>query len=159
MTHLALRCSRFINGVAMRHQEVSQEMFPEFPIGAITNGVHATTWTAEPFRQLFDTHIPEWRRDNLYLRYAIRIPLEEIRAAHREAKPAMLDEVEQPHRDAPRPEGVHDRLRAPRHAVQARGPDLLGPRPAGAASRRNVGPIQLVFGGKAHPQRRAAARS
>jgi starch phosphorylase len=68
-------------------------MFPEFPIGAITNGVHATTWTSEPFRRLFDKHIPEWRRDNLYLRYAITIPLDEIREAHREAKAAMLAEV------------------------------------------------------------------
>ena len=41
LTHLALRLARFVNGVAMKHREVSQGMFPNFPIDAITNGVHA----------------------------------------------------------------------------------------------------------------------
>ena len=45
MTYLALRCSRCINGVAMRHGEVSQSIFPNYPIHSITNGVHAARWT------------------------------------------------------------------------------------------------------------------
>ena len=93
MTHLALRLSRFVNGVAMRHREVSQGMFPDYPIDSITNGVHARTWTAQPFQELFDRRIPEWRRDNLYLRYAVGIPLEEIRDAHTAAKAALFAEV------------------------------------------------------------------
>src|SRR4029077_17999073 len=90
MTHLALRLSRWVNGVAMRHREVSQGMFPNFPIDAITNGVHAGTWTSPAFQRLFDKRIPEWRTDNLYLRYAVGIPLQEIRSAHAEAKRAMI---------------------------------------------------------------------
>ncbi len=31
MTNLALHFSRYVNGVAMRHGEVSQDMFPQFP--------------------------------------------------------------------------------------------------------------------------------
>ena len=46
MTYLALRFSRFVNGVAMQHGIVSREMFPEYSIEAITNGVHAATWTS-----------------------------------------------------------------------------------------------------------------
>lgn len=61
-------------------------MFPRYPVRAITNGVHAFTWTTTPFRALYDRHIPEWRHDNLYLRYAVGIPLDEIRIAHTEAK-------------------------------------------------------------------------
>ena len=75
MTYLALRLSRYINGVAMRHGEISRGMFPHYPIDSITNGVHAFTWTAPPFRSLYDRYIPEWRRDNFYLRYAIKMPL------------------------------------------------------------------------------------
>ena len=56
-------------------------MFPNYPIHAITNGVHAATWTSAAFRELYDRHIPEWRHDNLYLRYAIGLPLEEIQQA------------------------------------------------------------------------------
>ena len=82
MTRLALRFTRYVNGVALRHQQVSQEMFPDATITAVTNGVHAVTWTSPAFRELFDRHIPQWRHDNLYLRYAVDIPLDEIRAAH-----------------------------------------------------------------------------
>jgi len=32
-------------------------------IEAITNGVHAGTWTSAPFQQLFDRYIPSWRED------------------------------------------------------------------------------------------------
>src|SRR5690348_335127 len=41
MTLLALRFSRYANAVAMQHGKVSREMFPEFAIDTITNGVHA----------------------------------------------------------------------------------------------------------------------
>ena len=44
MTLLALRFSRYANGVAMQHGKVSRAMFPEFAIDSITNGVHAPTW-------------------------------------------------------------------------------------------------------------------
>jgi len=90
MTHLVLRLSRFVNGVAMKHREVSQGMFPSFPIDSITNGVHAATWTSPSFAKVFDTRIPEWRSDNLYLRYAVGIPLDEIRAAHAESKERLI---------------------------------------------------------------------
>jgi starch phosphorylase len=90
MTYVALRCAHYINGVAMRHGEVSRGMFPGYPISAITNGVHAVSWTAPPFRTLFDRHLEPWRRDNRYLRYAIGIPVDEVRRAHQEAKRAML---------------------------------------------------------------------
>ena len=48
MTELALRYSRYVNGVAMRHGEIAANMFPKYPIDAITNGVHVGTWAAAP---------------------------------------------------------------------------------------------------------------
>ena len=67
-------------------------MFPRYSVWAITKGVHAATWISEPFRKLFDAHIPEWRVDNLYLRYAIGIALPEIESAHVEAKRRLVGE-------------------------------------------------------------------
>ncbi len=93
MTDLALRASRYINGVAMRHGEVSQSMFPGYPIHSITNGVHAVTWTAPSFQTLYDRHLPDWRRDSLSLRYAISIPGSEIWDAHLAAKRVLIDYV------------------------------------------------------------------
>jgi starch phosphorylase len=52
MTLLALRFSRYANGVAMQHGKVSRAMFPEFAIDSITNGVHAATWISEPVQQM-----------------------------------------------------------------------------------------------------------
>ena len=74
---LALECSYYVNGVARIHQLVSQDMFPTYRMRAVTNGVHSVTWSAPAMQDLFDRHIPEWRYDNAYLRYASDIPLEE----------------------------------------------------------------------------------
>jgi starch phosphorylase len=62
MTQLALGLSTYVNGVAKVHGETSRQMFPHVPIEAITNGVHAGTWTSPAFQQLFDRYIPSWRR-------------------------------------------------------------------------------------------------
>jgi len=93
MTLLALRFSRYANGVALQHGKVSREMFPEFAIDSITNGVHAPTWVSEPVQQMLDAHIPAWRRDNLYLRNAIDLPENDILSAHARAKESLLAEV------------------------------------------------------------------
>lgn len=150
MTHVALRLSRFVNGVAMKHREVSQGMFPNFPIDAITNGVHATTWTSPAFQSLFDRRIPEWRTDNLYLRYAVSIPLQEIRAAHAEAKERMIASIAE--RSGVTLDPKVFTLGFARRATPYKRADLLFsdlPRLARIAS--SVGPFQVVFGGKAHP--------
>ena len=150
MTHLALRLSRFVNGVAMKHREVSQGMFPDFPIDAITNGVHATTWTSPPVQALLDRRIPEWRTDNLYLRYAVSIPLPEIRAAHAEAKTAMIAAVAQRTGISLDPKVFT--IGFARRATPYKRADLLFTDPNRLAEiATGVGPIQIVFGGKAHP--------
>jgi starch phosphorylase len=151
MTYLALSASRYINGVAMRHGEVSRGMFPDYPVRAITNGVHAATWTTEPFAKLYDRHIPEWRRDNLYLRYTIGIALREIRDAHAEAKSRLLDEVQKRTGIKLLPSAFTIGF-ARRAATYKRG-DLIFrdiERLKSIVSR--VGPVQFIFGGKAHPQ-------
>ena len=90
MTSLALNLSHYINGVAKKHGEVAQHMFAHYVIDAITNGVHAATWTSLPFQRLFDRYIPGWREDNFSLRYALSIPNQEVWDAHRTAKRQMI---------------------------------------------------------------------
>lgn len=43
MTYLALNLSHYVNGVAKKHAEVLRQMFAQYRIDAITNGVHAAT--------------------------------------------------------------------------------------------------------------------
>ncbi|HEY7394764.1 MAG TPA: alpha-glucan family phosphorylase [Gemmatimonadaceae bacterium] len=150
LTHLALRLARFVNGVAMKHREVSQGMFPNFPIDAITNGVHAGTWTSPPFQRLFDKRIPEWRTDNLYLRYAVGIPLQEIRAAHADAKRVMITTIAARTGVALDPKVFT--IGFARRATPYKRADLIFTNPERLAEiARTVGPLQIVFGGKAHP--------
>src|SRR5437879_13650180 len=68
-------------------------MFPEVPIEAITNGVHAGSWTSAPCQQLFDRYIPSWREDNYSLRSALGLPAEEGWAAHLIAKHDLREMV------------------------------------------------------------------
>ena len=91
MTYLALNLSRYINGVARKHGEVSRMMFAGYSIEAITNGVHAATWMSEPFQKLLNRYIPLWKQDNFSLRHALSIPKQEIWDAHMKAKKRLLD--------------------------------------------------------------------
>jgi len=151
MTFVALRLSRYINGVAMQHGELSQGMFPRYPIRAITNGVHAVTCTALPFCELYDRHIPEWRRDNLYLRYAIGIGLDEIRDAHRRAKHALLEEVTK--RTALQLDESILTVGFARRAATYKRADLVFSNLERLRwIARRVGPFQILFAGKAHPR-------
>jgi starch phosphorylase len=151
MTHLALRLSRFVNGVAMKHREVSLAMFPGFPIDSVTNGVHAATWTSPPFQKLLDRRIPEWRTDNLYLRYAVGVPLAEIREAHAEAKQEFIAEVARRTNVSLDPKTFT--LGFARRATPYKRADLMFTDTDQLARIvEKVGPMQIVFGGKAHPR-------
>jgi len=150
MTHLALHLTRFVNGVAMRHRDVSRTMFPDYPINSITNGVHATTWASPAFAALFDRRIPEWRRDNLYLRYAVGIPLQEIRDAHLETKTALLEEVQT--RTGVKLDPSLLTIGFARRATPYKRADLIFTDVERLATiARKVGKLQIIFGGKAHP--------
>jgi len=151
MTSLALSFSRYINGVSMRHEEVTRNIFTNHRIDAITNGVHATTWTSPVFTDLYDLHIPQWRRDNLYLKYAIRIPLEEIQKAHKEAKAGLLKEIER--RTGIRLDPGVMTIGFARRATEYKRHDLLF-HDIEKLKRmvRNGGRMQVIYGGKAHPR-------
>ncbi len=73
MTVLALKLSRYANGVSALHGVVSRRMwhplFPSLteenvPIGHITNGVHVQTWVAPQMTLLFDRHLgTDWSKN------------------------------------------------------------------------------------------------
>jgi len=151
MTFLALRFSRYINGVAMHHGEVSRDMFPNYPVRAITNGVHAATWTSKPFQSLFDRHIPEWRSDNEYLRYVVGIPAAEIHGAHLQAKTDLMDAL-RARTDVTLDPATMTIGFARRAAAYKRADLVLSQIERLRSIVERVGPLQIVYGGKAHPR-------
>ena len=94
--------------------------------------------------------MPEWRRDNLYLRYAIGIPCEEILKAHALAKQALMAEV-QKRMGVQLDEKVLTLGFARRAATYKRADLLFSKADHLRWIAQNVGPIQVIYGGKAHP--------
>ncbi len=151
MTYVALRFSRYCNGVALKHGEVSQAMFPEYRVDSITNGVHGPTWVSRPFAELFDRRMESWRRDHLYLRNAIAIPTDELTEAHARAKEALLTEVAARTGLVLNPKVLT--LGFARRAATYKRADLLF-HDAERLLRiaQSGGGLQILYAGKAHPQ-------
>jgi starch phosphorylase len=150
MTYLALRFSRFVNGVAMQHGKVSQQMFPEYRVHSITNGVHAATWLSKPFQTLFDREIPSWRHDNQYLRSVYGIDPAVLASTHRIGKQRLFAEVAR-RTGIPMNEHVLTLGFARRVATYKRASLLFQEPERLAGIAEQLGGLQILFAGKAHP--------
>jgi starch phosphorylase len=151
MTYLGLTLSRYINGVAKKHGEVSRLMFAGHAIDAITNGVHAVTWVSSPFQELYDRYIPGWREDNFSLRYALSIPKDEIWKTHKQVKERLLHQVSRETTSEMDADVLT--IGFARRATAYKRADLLF---TDIERLRRIsssaGPFQVIYAGKAHPQ-------
>ncbi|RMF59692.1 MAG: glycosyltransferase family 1 protein [Calditrichaeota bacterium] len=182
LTVLALKLSKFRNGVSKLHGEVSRKMWQdvwpgipedEIPISHITNGVHLSTWTVFRMMQLFDKYLGKnWREsyNNLDFWKAIHdIPDEVLWETKQELKLILLQHIRE------RIEAQYQRNKVGTHTLR-RLKGMLNPNALtiGFARRfatykratllfRNVDrlkrilnnparPIQIIFAGKAHPK-------
>lgn len=151
MTYLALKFSRYINGVAKQHGATSRTMFPAYEIDSITNGVHAATWTAPPFQKLLDRCVPAWRQDNLGIRYALSVPEQKIWDAHAKCKAKLIGHIARRHGVKLDPNAFT--IGFARRATAYKRLDLVL-RSAGRLKKiaAEAGAFQIVFAGKAHPK-------
>ncbi len=94
MTYLALKYSKYINGVAVRHQQISSGMFPNYPIESITNGVHHLFWTSDFLKMAYTQYLGEsCKKDPSCLRYIFSVPTEQIAKAHQQSKEKLINFV------------------------------------------------------------------
>ena len=105
MTSLALRCSRFHNGVSRIHGGVAAQMeaslwpqipHQENPISYITNGVHLQTFLAREWVSLFDLRFDDWHNELLNEEYWDRldeIPDYHYWSIHKALKQQLLERV------------------------------------------------------------------
>ena len=148
MTLLALNLSNYVNGVAKRHGEVSREMFRGYQIQSITNGVHSFTWTGEPFRELFDRHLPGWANEpELFVRIDT-VPDEEIWNAHQRSKEIMIGRIAERTGTTLSPDVLT--IGFARRATSYKRADLLFS-DIERLGRIGNGRLQVVYAGKAHP--------
>lgn len=150
MTQLALNLSEYVNGVAKRHAEVSNKMFPGYHIRSITNGVHPLTWTCESFVSLYDNYLPGWRFESDLLGRVDQIPDIKIWQAHQQAKNNLLALINDS-------AGVQFDPDIPiigfaRRMTAYKRPNLLFSDMALLSKIAEKLPFQLVISGKAHPK-------
>jgi glycogen phosphorylase len=151
MTYLALSLSTYVNGVAKLHGETSRKMFPQVPIEAITNGVHAGTWVSPAFAELFDRYISSWREDNYSLRSALGMPPEELWASHLIAKHDLFEAVRTKTGLTLDPD-VFTVGFARRATGYKRADLILSDLDRLRQIAKNAGKFQIVYAGKAHPR-------
>lgn len=157
MTYLALNLSHYVNGVAKKHGEVSRQMLTpkdadhHYQIDHITNGVHARTWAAPSFANLFDKWLTGWREDSASLRGVLAIPAIDVWNAHQSAKLSLIDEINSRHTCLFDPETLT--IGFARRATAYKRANLIISDPERLRSIvKEHGPLQLVFAGKAHPR-------
>jgi glycogen phosphorylase len=149
MTQLALRLSARVNGVSERHAQTTSRLFPGYRVRAITNGVHAQTWTHASFARLYDSKFPSWAHEPEVLTRVDQCPDEVIWSAHQEAKQSLLNFI----RDQT---SVELRLELPligfaRRMTEYKRPGLLFDDLGQLSAIARKRPFQLVFAGLAHP--------
>ncbi|MEO8445204.1 MAG: alpha-glucan family phosphorylase [Gammaproteobacteria bacterium] len=150
MTCLALSLSEFVNGVAERHAEVAGKMYPGYKVHAITNGVHPFNWTAEPFRVLYDRHLPGWcHQPELLGRADYLLSPDDVRAARRLCQQALASEVLK--RTGVQLDPARPTLGFARRFTAYKRPDLLFADLERLRTIARAHPFQIVMAGKAHP--------
>lgn len=150
MTNLGLRFSDYVNGVAKKHGEVSRDMFPGYHIESITNGVHSAFWTCPSMKELFDKHVKNWESDPFSLRYMLGVPRNQIWDAHMKAKEALISFVNERYGTSMHKD-VFTIGFARRAATYKRGDMLFSDLQRLIHISNDVGKIQIIYGGKAHP--------
>ena len=189
MTPLALRMCRSANGVSEKHGEVSRELWidmfsenvegpNEVPITHVTNGVHAPTWIAPAFQDLYERRIGnDWNSRlsdaGAWTTSVDAIPDREIWEVHRRLKQLFVAFIRE--RTSSKDTGPHDTIHEHIDTSSLFAPDALTigfARRVAAYKRWDLlfsdlnrllklvddpaRPVQFVFAGKAHPQDRTA---
>lgn len=150
MTRLALNLSEYVNGVAKKHAEVSNAMYPGYSVHAITNGVHPFTWAAESFRQLYNHYIPSWCHEpELLVRAYCCIPDDAIWESHTHAKQHLIEKVLTLTGVSLDPDVAI--IGFARRMTAYKRPDLLFSGIERLMAIASKYPFQIVIAGKAHP--------
>ena len=181
MTVLALRMCRTSNGVSELHGQVSRKMWTvlyprcsenEVPIGYITNGVHAPTWTAPLMTDLYNQYLGEnWKNnavDSQMWAKVDNIPDQELWSRHQILKERLIAYTRYKVKKCRQERGEEE------YRIQATD-SLLDPKVLTIGFARRLSPykraylllqdferslrifgnsqrpVQIVFAGKAHP--------
>lgn len=182
MTVLAMRMAGFCNGVSKLHGEVTRQMLHRFypsipveevPVTSVTNGVHTSSWIAEPWKNLFSKYLGEDWMDQVtnpnFWRRLDDIPSQEIWETHLKLKEKTINYIRErilhEHRRNHESEALIAEAGefllphaltigfARRFATYKRAALVFSDPDRLATILNNLDrPVQIVFAGKAHPK-------
>jgi starch phosphorylase len=151
MTYLAFNNSNHINGVTIRHKKVSRELFCCYPIESITNGVYHLFWTGKHIQDVYNRYLGDsWIKAPSSLRYVFSIPSNEIFNAHQKAKKDLFDFIKKETNDD-LDENIFTIGWARRFTLYKRSYLIFMNSKKLKEIAEKVGPIQIIFSGKAAP--------
>ena len=150
MSHLALSLSAYVNGVALRHAETAQNMFPGHRVRAITNGAHVPTWMHPRIAAVVEKQLPHWASEPVSLVRAAEIEDDALWSAHQTIKHELVDEIR-------RLTGIEMRadvalIGFARRMTGYKRPGLLFADVERLLAIHARQPFQIVMAGKAHPR-------
>ncbi len=177
---LAIRFSKYINGVSKLHAHVSRKMwnklYPELfqsevPITHITNGVHLQTWMSKQLTTIFNRYVgPEYlhaSEKKSVWNNVLYIPDNEIWEAHQQRKEQMISFIRNRVRQIEQDRGIiasstdkrqilHNKyltIGFARRFAQYKRANLLLNNPQRLLNilTDKEHPVQFIFAGKAHP--------
>jgi starch phosphorylase len=149
MTRLALNLSDYVNGVAGRHAQTTEHMFPGYRIHAITNGVHVGAWTHPAFAGLYDANFTQWQHEPEILVRALQLSEDAVWECHQSAKQDLVDLVKVSVGADLDPSIPI--LGFARRMTGYKRPLLLFEDPGRLTAVADQYPFQVVVSGKAHP--------
>ncbi len=182
MAVLAIRTSRFCNGVSALHGVVARKMWRsmwpltpahDVPIGHVTNGVHARTWVSGEMVRVYDRYLSDsWHispQDPETWSAVEQIPDEELWDAHTTRRERLIGFVRRKLREQllARGAGAKEIEKASasldmhtftigfarRFATYKRGTLLMRDLERFKRLLRNADrPVQIIIAGKSHPQ-------
>src|SRR6516225_6964646 len=140
----------YVNGVAGRHAQTTEHMFPGYRIHAVTNGVHVGTWTHPAFAGLYDANFAQWQHEPEILVRALQLSEDAVWECHQSAKQDLVDLVKLSVGTDLDPNIPI--LGFARRMTGYKRPLLLFEDPGRLTAVADQYPFQVVVSGKAHPR-------
>ncbi|MFH0877550.1 MAG: alpha-glucan family phosphorylase [Candidatus Omnitrophota bacterium] len=157
LTVLAMNTSRSINTVSGKHGEVMRLQFPaqKEKIKSVTNGIHFLTWVSEPILSVlreFKNVLGDVEADPMLLKNVVSLKNDEkFRTALWEAHQANKKKLAQILHRWQVKEDVLTIAWARRIAAYKRPSLIFQDMKRLAELTRQIGPLQILYAGKAHP--------
>lgn len=158
LTEQAMNTCKHVNAVAAKHGEVTRAQFPQHKerIQSITNGVHTHTWISESIAEVlsqYDSTFGGWRKNPVELDKILKLKddstfREKLWNAHQVNKKRLCSMLKSWRMDP----DVFTICWARRIAAYKRPSLILQDVNRLLDIARRIGPIQILFAGKAHPK-------